>query len=208
MSLGHSRKSKKRIAPSDMDQSKDPSVAEDLNHTVANLPTSKAQVNDPESHITDKSHKPKRKGDLEFEMQMEMALSTTAVEYSKSKEESGENIDSSNFSCPSKRIKRVIDEESSTSPQLISTAVGSMRDVVAFAGQGAKDVTRRYCMRWHKISSQRVNSIWWDSVLAPLRNLESGATGGVVHSRTSQFTSTEANMNDSFLPTRSSLEGY
>ncbi|XP_058748032.1 DNA repair protein RAD4 isoform X2 [Vicia villosa] len=254
-SLGHSRKSKKRIALSDMDQSKDPSVAEDLNHTVANLPTSEAQVNDPESHITDKSHKPKRKGDLEFEMQMEMALSTTAVEYSKSKEESGENIDSSNFSCPSKRIKRVIGEESSTSPQLISTAVGSMRVgsplywaevycseenltgkwvhidavnliidgedkveamvaacksslryVVAFAGQGAKDVTRRYCMRWHKISSQRVNSTWWDSVLAPLRNLESGATGGVVHSRTSQFTSTEANMNDSFLPTRSSLE--
>lgn len=61
-------------------------------------------------------------------------------------------------------------------------------------------------MRWHKIASQRVNSTWWDSVLAPLRNLESGATGGVVHSRTSQFTSTEANMNDSFLPTRSSLE--
>ncbi|KAI5434745.1 DNA repair protein RAD4 [Lathyrus oleraceus] len=254
-SLGHPRKSKKRIAPSDMDQSKDPSVAEDLNCRVENFPTSEAQVNDPESHITDKSHKSKRKGDLEFEMQIEMALSSTAIECAKSKEESGENIDSSNFSCPPKRIKRVIGEESSTSPQLISTAVGSMRVgsplywaevycseenltgkwvhidavnliidgedkveamvaacksslryVVAFAGQGAKDVTRRYCMKWHKIASQRVNSTWWDSVLAPLRNLESGATGGVAHLRTNQSTATEANMNDSFVPTRSSLE--
>ncbi|CAK8538012.1 unnamed protein product [Lathyrus sativus] len=254
-SLGHSLNSKERIAPSDMDQSKDPSVAEDLNRTVANFPTSEAQVNDPESHITDKSHKSKRKGDLEFEMQMEMALSTTAIECSKSKEGSGEHIDSSNFSRPSKRIKRVIGEESSTSPKLISTAVGSMRVgsplywaevycseenltgkwvhidavnliidgedkveamvaacksslryVVAFAGQGAKDVTRRYCMKWHKIASQRVNSTWWDSVLAPLRNLESGATGGVAHLRTNQSTATEANKNDSFVPTRSSLE--
>lgn len=61
-------------------------------------------------------------------------------------------------------------------------------------------------MKWHKIASQRVNSTWWDSVLAPLRNLESGATGGVAHLRTNQSTATEANMNDSFVPTRSSLE--
>lgn len=47
-------------------------------------------------------------------------------------------------------------------------------------------------MKWYKIASQRVNSTWWDSVLAPLRDLESGATGG--------------NMNGSFVPTRSSLE--
>jgi len=37
-------------------------------------------------------------------------------------------------------------------------------------------------MKWYKIASQRVNSTWWESVLAPLRSLESGATGGVVHS--------------------------
>lgn len=61
-------------------------------------------------------------------------------------------------------------------------------------------------MKWYKIASQRVNSTWWDSVLAPLRGLESGATGGVVHSRTNQIVATEANMNDSFVPTRSSLE--
>lgn len=61
-------------------------------------------------------------------------------------------------------------------------------------------------MKWYKIASQRVNSTWWESVLAPLRNLESGATGGVVHSRTNQISATEANMNDSFVPTRSSIE--
>jgi len=61
-------------------------------------------------------------------------------------------------------------------------------------------------MKWYKIASQRVNSTWWDSVLAPLRNLESGATGGVVHSRTNQISATEANMNDSFVPTRNSIE--
>ncbi|KAJ6766652.1 DNA REPAIR PROTEIN XP-C / RAD4 [Salix purpurea] len=55
----------------------------------------------------------------------------------------------------------------------------SLRYVVAFAGLGAKDVTRRYCMKWYKIASQRINSLWWDAVLAPLRELESGATGGV-----------------------------
>ncbi|KAL5810062.1 hypothetical protein ACOSQ3_026758 [Xanthoceras sorbifolium] len=53
----------------------------------------------------------------------------------------------------------------------------SLRYVVAFAGCGAKDVTRRYCMKWYKIASKRVNSVWWDAVLAPLRDLESGATG-------------------------------
>lgn len=61
-------------------------------------------------------------------------------------------------------------------------------------------------MKWYKIASQRVNSTWWDSVLAPLRDLESGATGGVIHLRTNQIIATEANLNGSFVPTRSSLE--
>ncbi|XP_065849106.1 DNA repair protein RAD4 isoform X2 [Euphorbia lathyris] len=56
----------------------------------------------------------------------------------------------------------------------------SLRYVVAFAGHGAKDVTRRYCMKSYKTESQRINSVWWDAVLAPLRELESGATGGRV----------------------------
>ncbi|KAJ1391145.1 Transglutaminase-like [Sesbania bispinosa] len=251
-SVGHSRKSKKCCATSHMAQSEDPPVAEELNHSVINSQTSETQDNSTGSCLADKSHKSKRKGDLEFEMQLQMALSATAVGFLDSKMESGVNADSKIFSCPSKRLKRVSGEESSSSPQVISTAVGSikvgsplywaevycseenltgkwvhidavnliidgedkveamvaacktsLRYVVAFAGQGAKDVTRRYCMKWYKIASQRVNSTWWDSVLAPLRDLESGATGGVVHSRTNH---TEANMSSSFAPTRSSLE--
>ncbi|KAF8017175.1 hypothetical protein BT93_H2383 [Corymbia citriodora subsp. variegata] len=57
----------------------------------------------------------------------------------------------------------------------------SLRYVIAFAGNGAKDVTRRYCLRWHKIASQRVDSVWWSAVLAPLRELESGATEGDIY---------------------------
>lgn len=36
-------------------------------------------------------------------------------------------------------------------------------------------------MNWHKIASKRANPAWWDAVLAPLRRLESGATGGTMH---------------------------
>lgn len=36
-------------------------------------------------------------------------------------------------------------------------------------------------MKWYKIGSHRVSSIWWDAVLAPLRELEAGATAGMVH---------------------------
>jgi hypothetical protein len=36
-------------------------------------------------------------------------------------------------------------------------------------------------LKWYKIASRRVNSIWWDAVLAPLKELEAGATGGMFH---------------------------
>ncbi|TKY56703.1 DNA repair protein RAD4 [Spatholobus suberectus] len=254
-SLVHSRKSKKCLVTNPMDQSSDPPVVEVRNDSVTNSKASETQDSYPELCLTDKSHKSKRKGDLEFEMQLEMALSATAVGCQESKNETGANPDLLSFSCPSKRMKRVIGEESSTSPPVISTAIGSMkvgsplywaevycseenltgkwvhvdavnliidgedkveamvaacktslRYVVAFAGQGAKDVTRRYCMKWYKIASHRVNSTWWDSVLAPLRDLEAGATGDVAHLRTNQIISTESNMSDSFVPTRSSIE--
>lgn len=61
-------------------------------------------------------------------------------------------------------------------------------------------------MKWYKIAPHRINSTWWDSVLAPLRDLESGATGGLAHLRTNQIISSESNMSDSFVPTRSSIE--
>ncbi|KAL2976075.1 hypothetical protein AAZX31_14G198700 [Glycine max] len=254
-SLVHSRKSKKCHATNHTDQSSDPPVVDVRNDSVANSKASETRDSNSELCLTDKSHKSKRKGDIEFEMQLEMALSATTVECKDSKTEASANPDSSSFSCPSKRVKRVIGEDSSTSPQVISTAIGSMkvgsplywaevycseenltgkwvhvdalnliidgedkvesmvaacktslRYVVAFAGQGAKDVTRRYCMKWYKIASHRVNSTWWDSVLKPLRDLESGATGGVAHLGTNQIISTESNMNDSVVPTRSSIE--
>lgn len=42
-------------------------------------------------------------------------------------------------------------------------------------------------MKWYKIGSHRVNSIWWDAVLAPLRELEAGATAGMVHTEKQQI---------------------
>ncbi|XP_028055256.1 DNA repair protein RAD4 [Camellia sinensis] len=174
----------------------------------------------------------KRKGDLEFEMQLEMALSTTAVGTSRSSmilDANDIHNNSENLSSPAKRMKTIKTVESPSS-QGISTAFGSrkvgaplywaevycsgenltgkwvhvdavnaiidgeqkvepaaaacktsLRYAVAFAGLGAKDVTRRYCMKWYKIASQRVDPIWWGTILAPLKELESGATGGVIH---------------------------
>jgi len=187
----HSQKSKKCRVTKHMDQSRDPPIVEVRNDSVASSTVSETRDSNLESCLTEKSRKSKRKGDLEFDMQLEMALSATAIESQENKIKSG-NPDSSCFSCPSKRVKRVTGEESSTS-QVISTAIGSMkagsllywaevycseenltgkwvhvdavnliidgedkveamvaacktslRYVVAFAGQGAKDVTRRF----------------------------------------------------------------
>ncbi|CAK9175615.1 unnamed protein product [Ilex paraguariensis] len=186
----------------------------------------------PDVCYTEKSEGSKRKGDLEFEMQLEMALSTTRIGCSTSSMGSDKDRPSnfSNLSPPLKRVKKIASVESLTSSSGISTALGSkkvgaplhwaevycsgenltgkwvhidavnamidgeqkveasaaackrsLRYVLAFAGHGAKDVTRRYCMKWYKIASQRINSIWWDAVLAPLKELESKATGGLIH---------------------------
>ncbi|ONI17468.1 hypothetical protein PRUPE_3G161000 [Prunus persica] len=184
-----------------------------------------------EAVLNKKSQGLKRRGDLEFEMQLKMALSATAVPTADREMGSGVNYlnGNENFSY-SKRMKRIVSEESRNSSQSISTAVGSrkvgsplywaevyckgenltgkwvhidainaiidgeqnvealaaacktsLRYAVAFAGNGAKDVTRRYCLKWYQIASQRVNSIWWDAVLAPLRDFEVTATSGSVH---------------------------
>ncbi|KGN51059.1 DNA repair protein RAD4 isoform X2 [Cucumis sativus] len=171
----------------------------------------------------------KRKGDIEFEMQLQMALSATAVETMPSNSSINHlNEPPLNFP-PSKKLKRIVNEESASSHG-ISTAVGSskegsplywaevycnaenltgkwvhidavnmvvdgehkvedlaaacktsLRYVVAFSGLGAKDVTRRYCMKWYKIEAKRVNTLWWDNVLAPLRILEGQAVRGTGH---------------------------
>lgn len=137
----------------------------------------------------------KRKGDLEFQMQLEMALSATAVESSKHSMASTvlESPNTSSTHSPTyRRTKKIKLEESQTSSHGISTAIGSrkvgaplywaevfcagdnltgkwvhidvvnaivdgeskveaaaaacktsLRYVVAFSGNGAKDVTRR-----------------------------------------------------------------
>lgn len=39
----------------------------------------------------------------------------------------------------------------------------------------------RYCTKWYKIVSKRVNSLWWDAVLEPLKKLEAGAVDDISH---------------------------
>ncbi|KAG6544886.1 hypothetical protein Mapa_013576 [Marchantia paleacea] len=53
-----------------------------------------------------------------------------------------------------------------------------LRYVVAFAGSGAKDVTRRYVSMWSSVSALRVDDGWWASTLHPLKQLEAAAIAG------------------------------
>lgn len=183
---------------SNITQSKDSPVTCELDDRMSDSLACEAGHGISEACLTKKSQRPKRKGDLEFEMQLEMALSVTSVVTEESKIESDArdlNSNSLNFSSPLKRMKRITSEESPTSLQGISTAVGSrkvgsplywaevycngenltgkwvhvdvvnavidgeqkveamsaacktsLRYVAAFAGQGAKDVTRRFCL--------------------------------------------------------------
>ncbi|KAJ0981270.1 hypothetical protein J5N97_009525 [Dioscorea zingiberensis] len=183
----------------------------------------------------------KRKGDAEFELQLEMALSATAAGVSASN--LGSHVDELSGSSllpspPSKKLKKpslhqhesvitnhgsssavwsqklgpptywaevycsgetlngrwvhvdavngIVDGESNVEA---AAAAGRkpLKYVVAFSGGGAKDVTRRYCMHWYKIAPRRVNSQWWDEVLAPLKLLESDATGGMIRMEASNL---------------------
>ncbi|XP_010932556.2 DNA repair protein RAD4 isoform X1 [Elaeis guineensis] len=177
------------------------------------------------------AEKSKRKGDLEFEFQLEMALSATAAGIRENVGSDAVDIPStsSSITSPSKKLRKIKSKESPilthgsssavwsrrTGPPLywaevycsgetltgrwvhvdaangivdgedkVEAAVAAFRRplkyVIAFAGNGAKEVTRRYCVHWYKIASQRISSQWWDRVLAPLKELESGATGGIV----------------------------
>ncbi|KAJ7556639.1 hypothetical protein O6H91_05G091400 [Diphasiastrum complanatum] len=51
-----------------------------------------------------------------------------------------------------------------------------LRYVLAFAGSGVKDVTRRYVSLWSKAVPHRVDQVWLDATLSPLRQLEAAAT--------------------------------
>lgn len=203
-------------------------VLDELTCTTSSSCNSKPDI--PETFPPNNSQVPKRKGDVEFEMQLQMALSATAVEtMPRSSSINYSNEPPLNFPSP-KKLKRIVNEESASSSHGISTAVGSskegsplywaevycnaenltgkwvhvdavnmvvdgehkvedlaaacktsLRYVVAFSGLGAKDVTRRYCMKWYKIETKRVNALWWDNVLAPLRILEGQVVGGSGH---------------------------
>lgn len=232
-SVGDKSRGKARKVLENSFEPKDTSGVVNLTDRMAEPSTSKCQDADSHACLATKSDRQKRKGDLEFEMQLEMALSATEIENSKAIMNS-DLVDvcgtNSKQFPPAKKMKVVRAEGSSVSPHGMSTAIGSrkvgaplywaevycsgenltgkwvhvdavnaiidgeqkvevavaackksLRYVVAFAGNGAKDVTRRYCTRWYKIESQRINPIWWDAVLAPLKDLESQATGGVVH---------------------------
>ncbi|XP_020269305.1 DNA repair protein RAD4 isoform X2 [Asparagus officinalis] len=177
---------------------------------------------------TESPHVSKRKGDLEFELQMEMALFATAAgtHDSMMEPELHESLSSSSsLASPLKKLKEINPSALTNSgssaiwsrkhgPTLcwaevycsmetlngrwvhvdaangvvdgeekVEAAAAACRRplkyVVAFAGNGAKDVTRRYCMQWYKIAPRRINSDWWDTVLAPLKELESRAYAGL-----------------------------
>ncbi|XP_072978288.1 DNA repair protein RAD4 isoform X2 [Typha angustifolia] len=186
----------------------------------------KACIDNSPSSETKCAEGPKRKGDLEFELQLGMALSATASGNQDNKVDL--QIDELTGSSPSLAlpIKKSRKSKAGEPTKFCSTnAIWSRRTgpplywaevycsgealtgrwvhvdaasaiidgeekveaaaavcrrplkyVVAFAGNGAKDVTRRYCMQWYKIASRRINSEWWDKVLAPLKELESSAT--------------------------------
>ncbi|KAK8621401.1 hypothetical protein V6N13_067834 [Hibiscus sabdariffa] len=169
----------------------------------------------------------KRKGDLEFEMQLAMAISATSVETHENIHGSplfwaevycdGENLTGKWVHVDA--VNAIIDGEQKVEDAAAACKT-SLRYVVAFAGCGAKDVTRRYCMKWYKIAPKRVNSIWWDSVLAPLRQLESGATGGTINLKklhnnvsdeqekikASEYSGEDSRSNHVILPERSGQE--
>ncbi|KAJ1268490.1 hypothetical protein BS78_07G139700 [Paspalum vaginatum] len=164
----------------------------------------------------------KRKGDVEFELQLEMALSATAAETRNNKlaTNMSQSIGSLQDSTPPLKKLRQTSEAVSSSSAVWSRSAGAplywaevycsgeastgrwvhvdvvndlidaerkveatsavckkpLRYVVGFAGNGAKDVTRRYCLQWHRIAQGRVNPEWWESVLAPLKQMEQTAT--------------------------------
>ncbi|KMZ63920.1 hypothetical protein ZOSMA_38G00270 [Zostera marina] len=216
----------------------------------------------------------KRKGDLEFDLQLEMALSATEAAVNDNGISVTVNDSSASLhQTPSKKLKTKKSVQSPVSKsgdqgivwsrksgpplywsevycngenltgrwvhvdvinslidgeQQVESASAAcrrpLRYVVAFARNGAKDVTRRYCTQWYKIAPHRVLSKWWDAVLAPLKELESREIEDIVRMQERSNSSQEdinrtnmvgisnkigvkacASLHDSF-PSRTSLE--
>ncbi|KAG4191210.1 hypothetical protein ERO13_A07G078100v2 [Gossypium hirsutum] len=245
-----SHKSKGGCSTSNIAQSRG---STSVNESTDGKSTCQVQLDTSQQCVPKNSQGLKRKGDLEFEMQLAMAISATSVETHENIHDSSNGNNSLEASIPTKRWKRIERVESASCSQGFSTALGSrkvgsplfwaevycdgenltgkwvhvdavnaiidgeqkvedaaaacktlLRYVVAFAGHGAKDVTRRYCMKWYKIAPKRVNSTWWDSVLAPLRQLESGGTGGTI--KVSEHPGENSSLNHVILPEKSGQE--
>lgn len=183
----------------------------------------------------------KRKGDLEFERELAMALSATAVEaQSKANNENNvsckERHDTAHLDMPASTSEGRHDiKKSRLSARQKNTAVWSrklvpylywaevycegetltgrwvhvdaangvvdcehkveetafackrpLRYVLAFAGNGAKDVTRRYASKWSAIAPQRVSSQWWEVTMNPLKELEAAASAEALGMKASQ----------------------
>lgn len=176
-------------------KSQDAPADDETKNKTPDVPVSEAPIDLSESGLV-KSEGVKRKGDLEFKMQLEVALAATAI--GSSKDNTACNVSespstSATLTPPSKKMKTIKKEEFQTSSNGISVAIGSkkvgaplywaevfcsgenltgrwvhvdvvnaiidgelkveaaatackksLRYVVAFAGHGAKDVTRRF----------------------------------------------------------------
>lgn len=58
-------------------------------------------------------------------------------------------------------------------------------------------------MQWYRIARRRLNSEWWDTVLSPLRKLESNAAGGMVQENA--FSDLNENSSEVLHPQSSNL---
>lgn len=99
-------------------------VLDELSCTTSSGCSSKPDI--PETCPSNNSQVLKRKGDIEFEMQLQMSLSATAVETTPTDSSINySNEPSLNF--PSSKKLKIVDEKSATSSHGISTAIGSSK---------------------------------------------------------------------------------
>ncbi|XP_015696104.1 DNA repair protein RAD4 isoform X2 [Oryza brachyantha] len=190
-------------------------------HGISCASQSKDSSSSSQYPSTSNAEVPKRKGDWEFELQLEMALLASAAEVQDNELATHLNLSTDsilNSTPPFKKLNKSAEAPCNSSTvwsrsgaplfwaevfcggqassgkwvhvdvvndiidgeQKIEAASAvcrkPLRYVVAFAGNGAKDVTRRYCLQWHRIVQGRVNPEWWKNVLAPLERLELAAT--------------------------------
>ncbi|XP_024536390.1 DNA repair protein RAD4 [Selaginella moellendorffii] len=174
--------------------SKPQSTSKKRNHT----PTSKPAVSNTDETTPATQQKRKRRGDEEFELELARAMAATSaavvstpqpaskvvqpkppppVVWSRKK---GPLLHWAEVFCGDDSSGRWIHVDAARNlvddvEKIEASSKQPVRYVVAFAGSGAKDVTRRYTTSWSKIQALRVDEGWWSACLSPLRLLESNA---------------------------------